>query len=900
MNRFTRWTRITCVVIALFCASPFIRAQENDTVSAKASQVENYQEQIKRLMGFLEFSMNTLGDPETSTREKEVIINESYLKAFLNDKVQIEDDLDENREMVTHKDVQAYLKDVDFFFKNVEVSFDVQDIQPQLTEDGMMYFKVTANRMLKGLTVEDEVVNNTKIRYIEINLDEEEQVLKIASIYTTKLNEKEEMMTWWNHLPRVWKQLLGSSYTVTEGVTMDNIEFLSDSTLGILILTPEVTSVDTLIQVAGQEVHIKGSDTTYLSQYDTIPLSGTPAVKLLMELRSLETLDVSGNPDIRDLEPVDRLSGLKKLFISNTLVENLFPVRNLTRLEVLDLSGTSVTDISPLKYNIKIRELYLNQTTISSLFALDNLQSLETLHFGNTLIDSLQAISRLPMLRDLRFEGSRVTDLSPLAGLSALEVLDLSGTGVTTLDPIQYLVTLKVIRFENTEINTFQALSKLSDLQVIDADRTPVSDLEPLKGLASLEKIYCDQSGVKTNAANAFMLSKPGVLVIYESEALTKWWNEMSLDWKAYFRQVIILDNPPTIEQLHALTLITSVDISTLTAITGLEPLSRLTNLKEVHCPGTSVTSLDPLKDLIDLNYLNCSDTRVKQLTPLHELVRLSELNISSTLVTELNGIEGATGLEVLRMDNTQADNLDSLSGLKNLRIIYCDETKVGKRDIDLFLKINPSCLIIYETPVLTSWWEALPVTWQEAFRSNTTLDESPTREQLHKLAGLKEADFSGNKAIETILPLNMLDRLEKLDLSNTMATNLSPLSIMINLKEISLSGIPVSDITPISTLKNLTHLDISNTAVDRLDALRPVASLEYLNCSGTPVKKLDPIELLFQLRSLEINNTKIKSLKPLEGLVALRQLKCFNTDISQKTIDKFKASNPAVEVVYY
>jgi hypothetical protein len=129
MNSFTRRAMTMCMLIAFLSSISFIRAQETDTASTKASQVENYQEQVKRLMGFLEFSINTLGDPETSTREKEVIINESYLKAFLNDKVQIEDDLDENREMVTHKDVQAYLKDVDFFFKNVEINFDVQEIQ---------------------------------------------------------------------------------------------------------------------------------------------------------------------------------------------------------------------------------------------------------------------------------------------------------------------------------------------------------------------------------------------------------------------------------------------------------------------------------------------------------------------------------------------------------------------------------------------------------------------------------------------------------------------------------------------------------------------------------------------------------------------------------------------------
>ncbi len=176
-------------------------SQKKSVADTTRKKVENYREQIRRLVGFLEFSLNSLGSSETTTKEKEIIINESFLKAFLNEKVQIEDDLDENREILTYKDVQAYLKDVDFFFKQATFKIDVQDIQELTNDQGMPYFKVTANRNLQAVTVDDKVVNNNKTRYIEINLDENEQVLKIASIYTTRLNEAAEMIAWWNNMP---------------------------------------------------------------------------------------------------------------------------------------------------------------------------------------------------------------------------------------------------------------------------------------------------------------------------------------------------------------------------------------------------------------------------------------------------------------------------------------------------------------------------------------------------------------------------------------------------------------------------------------------------------------------------------------------------------------------------
>ena len=877
-----------------------VRSQEADSLRQSAEQIENYSEQAKRLVGFLEFSLNTLGDSLTSVKEKEVIINESFRKAFLSDEVQIEDDLDENREMVTHKDVQAYLKDVDFFYRNVEFDFNIQDIQPQTTDEGMLYFKVTASRQLKGVTVEDDTVNNTRVRYIEINLDEQEQVLKIASIYTTRINEREELMAWWNGMPSAWKKILGGNIEIAEGILLEEIEFLSDSTLGWVRQIPEIHTVDTVLEIGDEKVHIQGADTLYRAEFDTIPAKGTTAFSALLSFPKMEQLDISGNLYIRDLSPLEQLTGLKALNISNTLADDLFPVRNLTRLESLHMSNTPVTDIQPLKYNIKIVDLHMDGAGITSLDALDNLTSLETLHFSNTRVDSIQAISGLSLLKDLRLESTGVSDLTPLANLSRLEILDISGTLVTSLEPLSYVTSLKFIYLENTSIHQVEALSGLTNLQVIDLDRTSVSELDALKDLPSLQKIYCDQSGVSKSIANEFMLSRPGVIVTYESEALNKWWAEMESEWKSVYRRYREMGQPPTIEQLHGLTLITTLDISGNIAITNLEPVSKLTNLRELNCTGTMVSSLEPVKELIDLEYVDCSGTRIRTLQALQALVHLNELDISGTMVDSLAGLEGASGLEVLRMDNTQVDDLDAIAGNSNLRIVYCDQTRVGKVDVDRFLESNPDCLVIYETPILEAWWKNLPPGWQAAFRKNVPLDEPPAREQLHALVRIGELDVSRQESINTLEPLNIFTKLAKLDLSNTMVSDISPLESMVTLQELNLSGNPLNDLGPVSQLQRLTSLDISNTPVEKLDPVENLEYLEYLNCSGTPVRKLNPVETLFRLRRLEINNTDIKNIKPLYGLVSLRQLKCFNTSISSRNIEKFMNEHPDVEVIYY
>jgi len=105
--------KITFFTILLIMLSWLGKAQ--DAVSLTPDEITAYEEQSKQLIQFLEGTLNFLGDAKEVPAEKDIIINQSYAKIFESDETQIEDDLDPNREMALNKDVQAYLKDVDFF-----------------------------------------------------------------------------------------------------------------------------------------------------------------------------------------------------------------------------------------------------------------------------------------------------------------------------------------------------------------------------------------------------------------------------------------------------------------------------------------------------------------------------------------------------------------------------------------------------------------------------------------------------------------------------------------------------------------------------------------------------------------------------------------------------------------
>src|SRR5215207_6944886 len=110
------------------------------------ADTKKHEQKVRDMVAFLEYVLNTLGSSATSARDKDVLITESYTKIFRDSKVQIEDDLVEKRNVITNKDVQAYLKDVDFFFDNLKFEFTIKDIKGKVNANDRLFYKVSLLR----------------------------------------------------------------------------------------------------------------------------------------------------------------------------------------------------------------------------------------------------------------------------------------------------------------------------------------------------------------------------------------------------------------------------------------------------------------------------------------------------------------------------------------------------------------------------------------------------------------------------------------------------------------------------------------------------------------------------------------------------------------------------------
>lgn len=878
-------------------------------VSAQAQklnpeEVKQFTEECKDLVGYLEFTLNAIGDNELSPKEKDIIISESFAKLFRDGKVQVEDDLVPDREAITNKDIQAYLKDVDFFFEQVIFSYKVLSINLLQDENNNAFFKIHTLRTLSGTNLNNDSIYNEQARFVEVAVNPDLRELKIVSIYTTKINEIEENIKWWNELPMSWKQILGQNTIFSDNISFDRILNIQNDKI---ILSPpndtiawdglELDNDDSL----GIEIPIQKIDTIYLST-DSLKINYDEKIaKSLSKILSIKELNVAGRLDIMHLEPLSKLSYIQYLNISGTLIDDLYPIRNLIDLEDLNISNSQVNKLDALVYSMAIHNLNISNTKIYSLEPLANLSNISILDISNTNIDDIDAISEFRNLKVLKLENTMVTDLEAISKLSSLTSLYIDKSPISNLESISQLNELKVLSCNNTLIQNLDPLEELNNLNILYVDNTEITSIKALDGKKNLSKIYCDNTLLGKQKALSFMSDNPEVLVVYESRKLQKWFENLNPTWVDVFKSYVDIDvKNPTKEHLHQVASILELDLNGHHDIFGIEPLSQIQNLKTLDLSNTSIKNIDALYELRDLSWLDISQTDVNSIAPLENNNSLVYLNISNTKIQSIAALEESGSLNKLCMENIAVHNIEPIMNLPRLREMKADGTNIKVSDFERFIIANPRCLCMYQTQVLQEWWKGLSPTWKGVFRDIQDWNNEPGKKELHQLIKTKEISIANNRDINSIIALEKFVFLKELTINSTQVHDVSSLSKLTRIEKLDLSQNPILNLDVLGELPMLYSINISNTQIDYLDWVSTLTKLQVLDISGTEIKNLKPLGTLYMLETLIAYNTRISNLKPLNDLVSLRVLKIYNTKVSAKRADQFKNANPSCIVDHF
>ena len=877
----------------LFVFISVLLSLNNFAQGLSKGEVSDFKTEGLQLISYFEYALNSIGDNELSPKEKDIIISESFLKMFRDSKVQIEDDLDASRETVTNKDVQAYLKDVDFFFRHAHFTFSVLSIDVQVNEKGNPFLLANVLRTLKAADLKGDTIKNDQQRFFEIEVDSDKKELKIASIYTTKLNENEENIRWWNLLPDAWKAVLG-----TRAVIFDSIPFLS-----IIQLDENFIIYDNQLFM---DVDLKKDHSIAIQTHkqDTIRLKKPQKEAVfaaLNQIFEISDLNVSGNPEIIDLEPISRLSNLRTLDVSYTQIQDIFPCRNITKLHALNCSNTFIDSVDPLIYSMELVILNISNTNTTSIEPLANLSNLRILDISNTKLDNLEAILEMGLLEDLKMRNTLITDFAPLGALLSLNYLDVSDNEqLQSLVDLQKLNKLKVLYCSNTMVTDLSPLSELTNLETLYCENTGITSLAGLERLPNLKKIYCDNSLLGKKKATDFMREYPQILVVYESKQLQMWWDELPEVWKTIFSEIVKLDPIPTKEQLHQISTIKEINLAGNTRVNSLLPLEKLKNLQKLDASATSINNLDGIGEAREMRVLNLSNTNIQRLYTIESLNLIEDLSISFCPVKDLNPLHGLVNLIRLSIDNTQVNNLDALQELQNLRYLNADNTQTNQQQFEDFFELKKDILLVYQSEELSNWWANLPSYWQSIFMDQMHWTQEPKADDLHRLIQIQTLEITENRLISDLTPIDKLRHLRKLKVNDTKITDISPLKNLSYLQEIDLSRNPITNLSALQALKNMEIVYLNNTPVDNLEWSIGLNQIRILDISGTEIRNLKELSNAIHLQKLIAYNTNINNLKSLEELPDLILLKIYNSKVSQKRVDDFKQKNPGCAIDFY
>ena len=856
--------KIAVLVLVLCCFLSNISLAQKKNNALSKEEIAIYEGEINKMVNYLQETLNFIGDPESTHQEKEIIFSQSYSKLFQDDKVQIEDDLDNNRSTNLNKDVQAYLKDIDFFFHYAQFQFDITSISNLTKEDGSIYFKVALNRKLNGVTVNYDTINNVKNRFIEINLDKQNNNLKIASIYTTKINEKESLRIWWNSMSSSWKNYFGKDVVINDTIPLKSIMQIDESDF-----------------IYSYPILSKSGSESYISDWkEIIVKNGLDELFAQLKIQTQrQEVNVSEIKTITNLEPLSELSDLVSLNISGTNVDDLTQLRNANKLKNLNTSNTHISDLSPLKYDIELETLDVSNTDVDDIRILEYLPKIDRLHIGKTMVNNLQPIEFCDNLTYLFADGSKISSIAAVESQPSLVSLDISNTTVRDLSPITALTSLQSLKISKTPISSLTALQDLESLKELYCSNTLIKDLSPLKNHRRLSKIYCDNTKIDVNLASEFTKENPFTLVIYDTQALQQWWDNLPIYWKAIFSKQSNLEGNPTTEQLHEVINMTELNISDNEYIQDLIPVSRLTNLINLNIANTEITHLGPLYGMTNLENLNLDNTFIEDLSPLSEM----------------------SNLKVLSLNNTPVKTLENLINDEHLNVVWASNTSINQQNVNVLKEQLSDVTVVFQTETLQQWWNNLDDTWHEIMKNHVKcVGEMPSALELQKMVDLKNLTINQENTVQSLEPIRYFFWLENVTIINQNVRDISPLDSKRHLKELYLQNNPIASITALSDDVLLEVLNIENTQVSDLSCLENMEHLRVLNASGTAVKSLKPLGKSMSLEELLINNTNIKNISAIENIPSLKLLKIYNTKVKSKTVESLQQKRFDLNIVYY
>ena len=284
---------------------------------------------------------------------------------------------------------------------------------------------------------------------------------------------------------------------------------------------------------------------------------------------------------VKDFSDLKYLPNLTKLTIREQTIPTLESLSPLSKLVVLDLTGSTfpVDELKVLAQMPSLSSLTMAECSLSTIAGLENAKNLTYLDLHDNTLRNLDVLATMPALAELDLQHNAVTDLSKLSGLDKLVKLNIGFNAVTSLSPLSSCTRLTWLNADNNQITTLDGVDNLNALTDFSVNNNKIVNVSQLAGLTGLQNL-----GIASNTiSDITMLS-----------GLTKL---QSFDFSGNNAISELPDWPDGCA-------LTTIDGSynTLTSIDGLRNMQNLTH---VYMDYNQITNIDALQDCYCLVQVN-------------------------------------------------------------------------------------------------------------------------------------------------------------------------------------------------------------------------------------------------------------------------------------------------------
>lgn len=148
-----------------------------------------------------------------------------------------------------------------------------------------------------------------------------------------------------------------------------------------------------------------------------------PPEQLIQEdLECVAFLKVPGR-GLGDIALIKQMKKLEELDLHHNQIEDLSPLEELKSLKYLDLAGNKISDLGPIQGLLNLKMLHLGGNSLKEVTSLAGLKNITNLDLGENHVENLEPLASLPKLEVVNLTGNPVKSLEPLFVLGQLKLV---------------------------------------------------------------------------------------------------------------------------------------------------------------------------------------------------------------------------------------------------------------------------------------------------------------------------------------------------------------------------------------------------------------------------------------------------------------------------------------------